>query len=179
MLGPKWQGAVPIFRLLAPTILIFAVINPLGWLLYSLGLVGRSLKIALVIAPLVTAGYLIGLPFGPKGVALAYSSAMALWLFPHILWSVSGTGISVWDVLLAAGRPAVSGVIAAAVAFSVQFYFGHLLSPVLRLAVGGTVLFGVYFILLLSIMGQRTLFMDLLRGLKKTPSLEATAAVSA
>ena len=60
MLGPKWQGAVPIFRLLAPTILIFAVINPLGWLLYSLGLVGRSLKIALVIAPLVTAGYLSG-----------------------------------------------------------------------------------------------------------------------
>lgn len=179
MLGPKWQGGVPIFRLLAPTILIFAVINPLGWLLYSLGLVGRSLKIALVIAPLVTAGYFIGLPFGPKGVALAYSSAMTLWLFPHVLWSVSGTGISVWDVLLAAGRPAVSGIIAAAVAFSVQFYFGHLLSPVLRLAVGGTVLFGVYFILLVSIMGQRTLFMDLLRGLKKTPSMEATAAVSA
>ena len=179
MLGPKWQGAIPIFRLLAPTILIFAVINPLGWLLYSLGLVGRSLKIALVIAPLVTAGYFIGLPYGPKGVALAYSSAMTLWLFPHVLWSVSGTGISVWDVLLAAGRPAVSGVIAAAVAFGVQLYFGHLLSPVFRLAVGGTVLFGVYFTLLLSIMGQRTLFMDLLRGLKKTPPVEATAAVSA
>ena len=80
---------------------------------------------------------------------------------------------------MAAGRPAVSGLIAAAVAYSVQFYFGHLLSPVIRLAVGGTVLFGVYFTLLLSIMGQKTLFRDLLRGLKKTPSLEATAAVSA
>src|SRR5690348_15610450 len=36
-LGPKWASAVPIFRLLAPTTLAFAIINPTGWLLMSLG----------------------------------------------------------------------------------------------------------------------------------------------
>src|SRR3984885_14023268 len=60
LLGPKWAEAVPIFRLLAPTILIFAMINPFSWLLFAIGKVGRSLKIAFVIAPLVIAGYLIG-----------------------------------------------------------------------------------------------------------------------
>jgi O-antigen/teichoic acid export membrane protein len=66
LLGPKWKEAAVIFRLLAPTILIFAMINPLAWLLFSLGMVGRSLKVALVLAPLVIAGYVMGLPYGPK-----------------------------------------------------------------------------------------------------------------
>jgi O-antigen/teichoic acid export membrane protein len=30
LLGPKWKDAVEIFRLLAPTILVFAMANPLG-----------------------------------------------------------------------------------------------------------------------------------------------------
>jgi hypothetical protein len=44
-----------LFSLLAPTIVIFAPINPLGWLLFSLGLVRRSLNIALVFAPTLIA----------------------------------------------------------------------------------------------------------------------------
>ena len=179
LLGPKWQGAIAIFRLLAPTILIFAVINPLGWLLYSLGLVGRSVKIALVIAPLVAVGYIVGLPYGPKGVALAYSTAMALWVLPHIAWSIRDTGISFGDIMCAVGRPAVAGLVAAAVAYGVQFYFGQGLSPVIRLIVGGTVLFGIYGGLLVSVMGQRALYLDLIRGLKRTRPREAAAVVSA
>src|SRR5262249_46728801 len=50
VLGAKWTEAVNIFRLLAPTILVFGIINPLGWLLLSIGLQWRSLTIALVIA---------------------------------------------------------------------------------------------------------------------------------
>ena len=34
ILGPKWMEAAMIFRLLAPTVLIFGMINPLGWLLF-------------------------------------------------------------------------------------------------------------------------------------------------
>ena len=45
LLGPKWKEAIPIFRLLAPTILAFAMINPFGWLLFAMGKVARSLKI--------------------------------------------------------------------------------------------------------------------------------------
>ena len=50
LLGPKWKGTGEVFRLLAPTIMIFALINPLGWVLFSLGMVGRSLKVALVLS---------------------------------------------------------------------------------------------------------------------------------
>jgi PST family polysaccharide transporter len=33
VLGPKWMDVLIIFRLMTPTVLIFGIINPLGWLL--------------------------------------------------------------------------------------------------------------------------------------------------
>src|SRR5271170_4997448 len=69
VLGPKWNDAAAIIRLRAPAIAIFAIINPLEWLMFSTGPGARSLKIALVFAPFMITGYLIGLPYGPKGVA--------------------------------------------------------------------------------------------------------------
>ena len=51
LLGPKWVDVSPVFRALTPTILVYAMINPLWWLLVPLNLVGRSLRIALVLAP--------------------------------------------------------------------------------------------------------------------------------
>ncbi len=124
LLGPKWKEAAGIFRLLAPTMLIFAIANPLGWLLNSLGLVGRGLKIALVIAPLMIVGYLIGLPYGPEGVAFAYSAMMMLWIFPIIAWAIHGTMISFWDVLQTVSRPLGSVIPAAILA-----YWGWTLHP--------------------------------------------------
>ena len=50
---------------LAPTILVFAIVNPLGWFLTSLGLVRRGLNMALTIAPFMIVAYLIGLRSGP------------------------------------------------------------------------------------------------------------------
>ena len=70
----------------------------------SLGMVGRSLKTALVLSPIVVGAYLIGLPYGPLGVAFAYSAAMTLWFVPHTLWCIHGTMISGRDLVRAAGR---------------------------------------------------------------------------
>jgi len=50
LLGAKWMEAVPVFRWLAPTILVFAIANPLSWLLTSSGQVERLMKMSLVIA---------------------------------------------------------------------------------------------------------------------------------
>src|SRR3984885_2685130 len=166
VLGPKWKDAAAIFRLLAPTILIFAIINPLAWLLFSIGMVARSLKIVLVLAPLVIIGYLIGLPHGPQGVAFAYSLVMTLWVVPHVYWCVHGTMISFRDITLAVGRPLLSGILAAGVSLAAQVYYGPLLAPLPRLILGGTILLGVYVGMLFYVMGQKTIYLDLLRNLR-------------
>jgi PST family polysaccharide transporter len=167
LLGPKWIDAVIIFRLLTPTVLIFALINPLYWLLVSSGLVGRSLKIALVMSPLVITAYIIGLPYGPRGVAFAYSTVMILWVVPHIAWCIHGTMISSRDLWQAISRPLLSGIAAAALAFSVQFFFGQFFSPIPRLILGGSILLASYLWMILYVMGQKEFYMDLFRVLRR------------
>ncbi len=165
VLGPKWSEATPIFRLLAPTILVFAMINPMWWLLASKGLVGRSLKIGLVLAPLVMASYVVGLPYGPKGVALAYSTIMTLWVIPHLAWCTHGTGVSLGDIVVAIGRPLLSAIVAAAVAAVVVLLLPDSFSAVGRLLLGVTVLLATFVGMLFYAMGQKAFYLDLVRSM--------------
>jgi len=176
VLGPKWIDAAPIFRLLAPTILTFAIVNPLGWLISALGLAARGVRMASVLAPVLIAGYLAGVAQGPKGVALAYSLVMALWCVPAIAWAVRGTVLSTADVLSTALKPLASGAAAAVIAFGAsQLAAG--LAPLARLVIEMTILLVSYGGFLLFVAGEKAQYVDLLRGLRK-PS-ERTALASA
>ena len=156
-----------IFRLLSPTILVFAVLKPIGWLLYATGNVRRSLNMAFVTAPLVILGYVAGIRYGPNGVALGLSAAVLLLAGPMTVWSVHKTGISPQDVWLTMKPPLLSAVIASGVGLGARFFCGDTLSSVPRLVVVMGVVVGSYFWLLLYPMGQRQAFMDLLRDLRK------------
>lgn len=163
VLGQKWIGAVPVFRFLAPTVLVFALVNPFSWLLQATGRVERSLKIALLICPVVILGILAGLRHGPTGVALGYSAAMVLLFVPIVAWATHGTGItasSYWDSIK---RPVISGAIAGGAGLVVQFYFRSVLAPVPLLAFELSVSCAVYATLLLFVMGQKDFYVDLLR----------------
>ena len=179
VLGPKWGSVAPIFRLLAPTILIFAMINPLAWLMFALGLVDRSLKVALVLAPLVIAGYLAGLHYGPKGVAFGYSAVMTLWVIPHTAWCVHDTGVTLRDILVTVGRPLFSGMVGAVIAFGVHQICMPFLPPLPRIVLTGIVLLGVYVLMLFYAMGQKKLYMEVLMGFRKRPPVEENALASA
>jgi PST family polysaccharide transporter len=164
LLGPKWNEAAVLFRLMTPTILIFGMINPCYWLLVSSGLQVRSLKIAFVIAPLVITSYVIGLPFGPKGVAIAFSTAMTLWLVPHIIWCVHGTTISLRDLLRAISLPFLSSVAAAVLSVVLRLSIDHRVSALTGLVVGGGVMCASYLCMLLFVFKQKSFYFGLLRG---------------
>jgi PST family polysaccharide transporter len=167
LLGPEWQASTEIVRLLAPTIAVIAVINPLGWLIFSLGLVQRSLKIGLVFAPIMILGCVLGLPYGATGVAFAYSAVMVLWMVPHVAWCVHGTAISLRDVAATMIRPLASGVVAGAAGYAVRLECGDFLSPLLRLVLESGVLAATFFAVLLFVAGQKALYVDLLGGLSR------------
>lgn len=175
MLGPKWNDAVPIFRLMAPTVLAFAIINPTGWLLVSLGMVERSLKIAFAIFPLVTIGCLIGLPYGPEGVAIGFSAAMLLWIVPHLYWVFHGTVVSYRDVATVISRPLLSGAAGTVAALAFIILAAGSLSPFIRLTIGCSILFGVYGWFLLFVMQQKPFYLDILRALRARSSEQAMA----
>jgi O-antigen/teichoic acid export membrane protein len=173
LLGPKWKEATPIFRLLAPTIAIFAIINPLGWLLNSLGLVGRGLRIALTFAPTMIAGYVIGLRYGPKGVACAYSAVMVLWVIPFTAWCINGTGITIRDIFLTVSRPLASALVAGGLAYGIGPAYAHSLSLLPRLILESAILLVVYLGILLFVTGQKSLYIDLIRSLREPSAVPA------
>jgi PST family polysaccharide transporter len=165
LLGPKWTGAIPIFRALAPTILAFALINPLSWLLFATGQIRRSMKMALVIAPVVIGGYLAGLSHGAEGVAIGYSVAMSLLVVPLIAWARHGT-VPGWAIWVAVRGPLVSAVVSALPSAAAYFVLCSGWSPIGRLLASGTVLVSSYTGMLLFGMGQKRFFLDLLQSLR-------------
>ena len=166
LLGPKWQATTEIVRLLAPTIAVLAVSNPMGWLINSLGLVRRSLLSALVFAPTMILGCLLGLPYGATGVAFAFSAVMVLWAVPHVAWCVHGTPVSLRDVAGAVIRPLACGVVAGVVGYAVRLTCGDFLSPLPRLVLESGALALTFFAVLVFVAGQKALYVDLLRGLR-------------
>jgi O-antigen/teichoic acid export membrane protein len=179
VLGPKWKEAAPIFRILTPTILVFALANPLAWLLTAIGMVMRGVKMSLVIAPLMIGSYFIGLPYGPKGVAFAYSTVMVLWLVPVTLWSVHGTAVSFKDIVDTASRPLIASVVAGTIAFAACSVFGRYDQHLARLILGGTVLTVSYLVTILYVMGQKSYYSSLLQRLTHRAPAEEEVLVSA
>jgi O-antigen/teichoic acid export membrane protein len=171
-LGGQWGSAVPVFRLLSPTTLCFAILAPLGWLLASCGQVAKYLRIALVLTPLLISGYAIGLHWGPVGVASGYSSAMMLAVIPLIAWGSHGTPVSLRDLLMTVSRPLVSGIAASGVTLALRHYYGPFLSPLPRLALGVAILCSVYLLMLMYVMKQKDLYMEIIRGLMKPHSAD-------
>jgi len=162
-LGARWDEAAPIFRLMAPTILVFAVTNPFAWLMLSRGHATRNLRIASVVAPVVVLSYLSGLKEGPHGVATAFSIAMTLLAVPVIVWAKHGTLISNFDIAKVIAIPFASIIVGAALALSAHGFIVKLHPVFLRLVVECSILFGAYLIVLLFVMKQKPVYIDLLQ----------------
>ncbi|MCX5568531.1 lipopolysaccharide biosynthesis protein [Kaistia nematophila] len=167
LFGPKWLEAAAIFRLMTPTVLIFSLINPFGWLLFATCRQGRSLRTALVIAPIVITACIIGLPYGPRGVAAAYSIAMALWFVPHLVWCVRGTPVGVRDLLPSIARPILASLVAGTLGILVDRYTMADKSPLLELLVSGSFMLAVYGVMILFVLGQGGFYRALFRDLRK------------
>jgi PST family polysaccharide transporter len=161
LLGAKWTEAGPILRLLTPTSLVFALANPLSWLVLSAGRVGRALSISITTTPVVIVGIVSGLSYGPKGVALGVSLAMMLIIIPITAWSKLDTRIS-WTDLWTVTKPLLlSGLLAGAVGLIVKITLDGATAPFLNLLFGVSLVFAVYAWALLIVMGQKNVYMDL------------------
>jgi O-antigen/teichoic acid export membrane protein len=162
VLGAKWMAAAPIFRFLAPVALVFAVANPLSWLVMSTGRAGRALSISAATTPVVIVGILLGLSHGPQGVALGYSTALTVLLIPIAAWSTHGTGITWADLWGATKPPFLAGMIAGAAGFLIKQSLGGWCPLILSLVLELICVLGVYAWTLLIAMKQKQTYMDVL-----------------
>lgn len=122
LLGQAWVEAGGIFRLLAPAAVIQPLYSSVGWVLLSLGQAGRMLRLSLVVTPVLVGAAILALPYGPRGVALATSSAMVLVIVPwSLFYSYSQTPVRARATLGASMWPLAASAVAFSVTMAVRF----------------------------------------------------------
>jgi O-antigen/teichoic acid export membrane protein len=170
MLGPNRTEAAEILRFLAPTVLALALAHPMSWLISSLGLVQRGLKIALVSASLTVVAIPIGLPYGPAGVAIAYSTVAVLRAIPMAAWAIHGTQFRLTEILAVLQAPLLACLAGAVAGFGAHLLFGATLPLLIRLFMEIALFGGAYAATLLLFREHRTLCIDLFRWWRAVPA---------
>ena len=97
--GPKWGEAESVFLFLSISMFATTPINASGWAYVSLGQTDRMLRWALFVTPAFLLAFLLGLPYGPAGVALGYSVTMCLAVTPAIAFMTRRAPIRFRDCL--------------------------------------------------------------------------------
>jgi PST family polysaccharide transporter len=87
LLGPRWEQAAAIFRILSVSIWGSIIYGTHGWIHVSLGRTDRWFKWGLISTPILIFGYFISLPFGTRAVAASYAIILSLLTFPSILYA--------------------------------------------------------------------------------------------
>jgi O-antigen/teichoic acid export membrane protein len=114
MLGEKWMGAVPVFRILAFVGLIQAIASTRGLVLLSNGLAGRYFYWGLINSIVVVAGFVVGVRFGIKGVATSYAVTNYAILIPSLYYCFHNTPVTVKVFLKTLVPPLLSSLTAGA-----------------------------------------------------------------
>ncbi len=178
LLGRKWGECVPIFQWLVPAQIVGSLMNPMGWLLYASGRAKRSLLMAFVIAPVVVISMVIGKLNGSVGVAMGYSIAMLLLVFPLTTWAIHGTGITLGKFWRTLSAPGLAAVVAAVAGLALKYVCVGKLPVLAFLTLGSAVVILVFLTMLLFVLGQKKFYADMLDQILKRTKKTGTAADS-
>jgi O-antigen/teichoic acid export membrane protein len=122
LLGRQWLGVAPIFSCLAFAAFVQPASGFAGSLLLSLGQGRRYLQCGVFNAVILCASFIVGLPWGPFGVALAYAIGNYIVLYPWLNWAFRNSPVSFRDFAGACAFPATVSLIAAALVSMLKPY---------------------------------------------------------
>jgi len=92
LLGHKWASVSAIFAGFTFTAIQLPLTNAANWLLTSQGRGRDILRVASITSFITVASFIIGLPFGPLGVAIAFSAIGLLVRLPILYYITGGRG---------------------------------------------------------------------------------------
>lgn len=121
LLGNKWIKAAEIFAILGWAAGIQIIYSTQGWIYVSVGRADKWLRWGIVSSIFTVIGFFIGLPFGPKGIALAYTITLYILVTPGLWYAGKLVGISPYHIFDAVWKYYVS---AAGAAFITHYISG-------------------------------------------------------
>ena len=112
VLGPQWSESGRIFQLFGPGIGVMLLGGTVGWIHLSIGNPGRWLRWTVVEFAFTTSLFLLALPWGPKGIAAAWSVSYYILLIPAFWYAGRPIGLGVSFFVAAVWRYAAAALLA-------------------------------------------------------------------
>jgi PST family polysaccharide transporter len=112
-LGPGWEETGRIFAFFGPGIGVMLLYHTHGWIHLSIGRPERWFRWGLIEVICTVGLFLIALPWGPKGIALAWTASFFVLLIPSLWYAGRPIGLSITPVLTIIWKFFVASVIAA------------------------------------------------------------------
>jgi O-antigen/teichoic acid export membrane protein len=172
LLGAKWGPAGHIFTYFGPGIGVMFLYYSHAWIHYSIGRADRALHWGIIEVVATVFLFLLGLPWGPVGIAAAWTLSSWLLTIPAFWYAGRPIGLGVTPVLEMVWRYLVASIIAGTSTALICTHIhalasaGGLFGAVVRLAVTSLVMVSFYVgavILLHGGCSPLTRFMGLLR----------------
>lgn len=120
VLGTQWVPATEFFRIFAIAVFIRPVMSSPGFVMLTQGKPRRYLWWGVISTLTLVACLLIGLMWGPTGVAYAHVASTYLMLLPALLWGFKGTPINLRVFASAVWRPLVASLLMALAVYTVE-----------------------------------------------------------
>jgi polysaccharide transporter, PST family len=111
LLGKQWSGASPLFAVLGLASFIQILNNPTGWLFISQNRTREYMLWGVVASVTCIISFVVGLPYGPIGVAVAYAAGEYI-RTPILWWYVTRRGPIRSSEIIRLGLPHFIGVLA-------------------------------------------------------------------
>jgi O-antigen/teichoic acid export membrane protein len=113
LLGEKWRPAAPIFSVMAFAGFIWPLSGPSGAVMLSNNKSRRYFWIGVANAVAFSVAVLIGVWWGPVGVAAGYAISTYVTLIPFLMFAFHDTPVSIRDAFEAAARPLIASILTA------------------------------------------------------------------
>jgi len=123
VLGSQWTAASDIFFVLGFSALIEPIYTTQGWLHISSGRTDRYFKWGIIGSLIIVIGFILGLHFGPLGVALAYTLTIWIIFVPCMWYAGNSAGIRVKEIFSAVSKNIAAGFSTIVI---LLFFFGHM-----------------------------------------------------
>jgi O-antigen/teichoic acid export membrane protein len=98
LLGPGWEEAGRIFALFGPGIGVMLLYNTHGWIHLSIGRPERWFRWGLLEFGCTVTLFLLTLPWGPSGIAFAWTASYFLLMFPGFWYAGKPIGMGIGPV---------------------------------------------------------------------------------
>ena len=112
VLGPNWSESGRIFVLFGPGIGIMLLYSTVGWIHLSIGQPGRWLRWTLVESAVTALLFVLALPWGPAGIAVAWSVSYWILTIPAFWFAGRPIGFGVSTLIGAVWKYAAASLIA-------------------------------------------------------------------